>query len=83
LRRELIPGKFVKENCFYEQDDHILSEAKEFANAKTIETKIEEAIDLYHSLETYFRMFEDRFDMNAAFEKVRLKNEARGYYKND
>jgi hypothetical protein len=81
--------KWVKTAKLSEQFDHVMSEVEEMCNA-TYEVKdgnhrrlIEEAVDLYHSLETLFRIYErEGIHMNKAFEMVQLKNEARGYYVN-
>lgn len=73
--------KFVEENTIDLQVEHVRSEFFEFFYETDIEKKIEEAIDLYHSLETLFRIMEkEGFDIEKAFEAVKQKNQARGYY---
>jgi len=65
-----------------EQIEHIMSEIAEFeCSASGSNHEIEEAIDLYHSLETFFRILErDGVNMDNHFDNVLKKNEARGYY---
>jgi hypothetical protein len=66
-----------------EQKDHVISEFIEMLTADSQLKKLEEAIDLYHSLETYFRILErDEIDIPGHFRKVYKKNKARGYYEN-
>ena len=75
--------KFVRENNNKKQQVHVVSEWREFMNAEwnTAEEK-EEAMDLYHSIETLFRIWEKQgVDMEAVRQKVFDKNRARGYYK--
>jgi len=73
--------KFANKNTIKQQEEHIRSEFFEFYYESNKDKKIEEAIDLYHSLETLFRILEQQgIAINIAFEQVRLKNEARGYY---
>ena len=74
--------KFVRENNKDTQIDHVTSEIYEFMYSKpnTDEGK-EEAMDLYHSLETLFRIWERHgVDMGAVQRKVFEKNRRRGYY---
>lgn len=73
--------KFAKENTMMKQIQHVESEIEEYFNSLGFNEKFEEAIDVYHSLETLFRILERQgTDINLAFEKVQQKNEARGYY---
>lgn len=46
--------KFVENNTIDLQVEHVRSEFFEFFYETDIEKKIEEAVDLYHSLETLF-----------------------------
>lgn len=73
--------KFVEENTIDLQVEHVRSEFFEFFYEPNLDKKIEEAIDLYHSLETLFRIMEkEGFDIEKAFEAVKQKNQVRGYY---
>jgi uncharacterized protein YukE len=76
--------KWVKTATASQQLTHINSEVQEMNEAYTAESGervIEEAMDLYHSLETYFRIL-DRggININEYRQMVQAKNEARGYY---
>ena len=74
--------KFVRENNNKKQQVHVASEWREFMDTKwNTEEEREEAMDLYHSLETLFRIWErDGVDMEAVRQKVIKKNRERGYY---
>jgi hypothetical protein len=86
--------KFAKENTDIEQINHVFSEVKEILQECKKEvipagliiksyndSFIEEAVDLYHSLETLFRILElHGVDMDAVQRKVFEKNRRRGYY---
>jgi hypothetical protein len=77
--------KWVKTATAAKQKNHFYSEWNEYLDAAAYEHdsqhELEELIDLYHSLETYFRILErDGIDVGAAFERVKQKNESRGYY---
>ena len=66
-----------------EQKDHVISEFIEMLTADSQLKKLEEAIDLYHSLETHFRILErDGIDIPGHFKNVYEKNKVRGYYEN-
>jgi hypothetical protein len=53
----------------------------EFLTSGSRLQEIEEAMDLYHSLETYFRICErEGIDVDGQRSYVQSKNEARGYY---
>jgi hypothetical protein len=80
--------KFVRENTVKQQIDHVISESIELHQEELMEDdtdyEYEEAMDLYHSLETLFRIWErEGVDMEAVRQKVLEKNRARGYYAND
>ena len=64
------------------QAAHVKSEADEFYAAKPgSDHEKEEAMDLYHSLETLFRIWErEGTDITALRQKVIDKNTDRGYY---
>lgn len=74
--------KFAKTNNIWAQIMHVKSEWVEFTHTKTnTEEFYAEAVDLYHSLETLFRIWErEGVDMEAVQEKVFEKNRERGYY---
>jgi phosphoribosyl-ATP pyrophosphohydrolase len=76
--------KFVRENTPERQLDHVMSEAIELQDElmeDATEKIREEAMDLYHSLETLFRIWERQgVDMEAVRQKVFEKNRERGYY---
>ena len=63
---------------------HICSEAIEFLKeilCGDMDKADIEAADLYHSIETYFRIRENEgVDLGAVFGAVIRKNEERGYY---
>lgn len=83
IRYSFPATKWVKMAKASEQKDHVISEFIEMLTADTQLKKLEEAIDLYHSLETYFRILErDGIDIPGHFKNVYEKNEARGYYEN-
>lgn len=78
--------KFVQQNTLEQQIEHIKSELAEFLaeiEAGNMELADGEAMDSYHSLETYFRMREKQ---GVGIDKVRrvtwYKNQQRGYYAN-
>lgn len=71
--------KFVNTNTVEEQLDHIESELKEIREATTHKSRVEESIDLSHSVETLLRMFDKR-DIKEGKLIVKNKNEKRGYY---
>lgn len=79
--------RFVDENDIKTQVAHIQSEFIEFSKELMLGqlgAADLEAADLYHSLETYFRMREKAgVDIQATFQAVEQKNESRGYYLND
>jgi len=74
----------VDENDIETQVEHIQSEFIEFSKELILGrlgAADMEAADLYHSLETYFRMREKAgVDIQATFQAVEQKNESRGYY---
>lgn len=74
--------KFVKKNRIITQIKHISNEYYEFIKTSMeSEEEKEEAMDLYHSLETLFRIWESKgIDMEAVQGKVFEKNRERGYY---
>lgn len=74
--------RFVDENTSLQQIIAIEQEYIEFKESDCgTRHEIEEAVDLYHSLETYFRILENcGVDISKVFEEVKLKNEKRGYY---
>ena len=92
--RYLFPTtKFVKTNTIGQQLQHVFSESMELQVAaidkidavsityKIDEHAMEEAVDLYHSLETLFRIWESQgVDMEAVMQKELEKNRDRGYY---
>lgn len=56
--------------------------AKDAVVDYSVKEAMEEAMDLYHSLETLFRIWErEGVDMGAVRQKVFEKNRRRGYYK--
>ncbi len=64
--------KFITENNIWEQIMHVKSDTEEF---------YAEAVDLYHSLETLFRIWErEGVDIEAVREKGVGKNRERGGY---
>jgi len=76
--------KFVKENKPSDQVRHIVSEMKEIQdelNKTPLQmTRVyEEIVDLYHSIETLFRMLNGKV-LNETVSKVRHKNQVRAYY---
>jgi len=74
--------KFVKLNTASEQWKHVESEWREVKLATYPEDRLMEKVDLFHSLETYFRRLEfEGVDVEALFCKVVQKNHERGYYK--
>lgn len=77
-------AKFARLNNDEEQITHILSEANEVAEAVLFGTNVDlELADLTHSLETYWRKKERLYGpahVNAIFDRVISKNNARGYY---
>lgn len=79
--------KFVTENTIDQQVDHIRSEYVEFQReftAARMGLADHELADLYHSIETYFRMRERQgVDIKATFAEVQQKNQDRGYYDAD
>jgi hypothetical protein len=92
MTHEIIPivnysfpaAKWARTAKLKEQLNHVRSEIKEI-DKEVFGTNghLEEMIDLYHSLETFFRILErDGADVAGAFCKVYKKNKARGYYEN-
>lgn len=77
--------KFTRQNNITTQLHHVQSEYHEMIQEITGSPKqIMEAIDLYHSLETLFRILErEGIDMDTYFEAVKKKNQDRGYYRDE
>ena len=74
--------RFVTENNADDQIRHVVIDFWEFIEARdeSVNEK-EEAMDLYHSLETLFRIWErEGVDIEAVRRKVLEKNRERGYY---
>jgi hypothetical protein len=78
--------KWAETATIIEQFDHVRSEFEEMSNEAIVGdfgATVEEAVDLYHSLETWFRILElSNIDMDDVFKRVQNKNESRGYYEN-
>lgn len=76
---------FTKGNTARAQALHVHSEVIEFLKeilCGDMDKADIEAADLYHSIETYFRIRENEgVDLGAVFGAVTRKNEERGYYK--
>ena len=73
--------KFVRLNSPSEQWEHVLSEFKEVKTAKHPDDALMEKVDLFHSLETYFRILERQgVDVQKLFQKTVQKNLKRRYY---
>jgi cell division protein FtsX len=76
--------KWVKTATVKEQLEHVRSEFREMITAESQECLTcftEEAVDLYHSLETLFRVMQrENIPIPYVFEKVEAKNRGRGYY---
>ncbi len=77
-------ARFVEESDLPRQVIHLGSEFVDFCLKLSWGRKTRadiEAADLYHSIETYFRMRErEGLDVEALFKKVENKNQKRGYY---
>jgi len=76
--------RFTK-NSFVDQLEHIKSELKELEAAyynEPIERVGEEAIDLYHSIETMLDILKNKYeiDLDKTAEYVETKNSNRDYY---
>jgi hypothetical protein len=75
------PTKWIRTATADKQIKHVSSEMIEVLTSENGAHELEEALDLYHSLETYFRICErDGIDINKYRQMVQAKNEARGYY---
>ena len=78
------PTKFVRENTPTKQISHVFGEFEEFKHTHpqfNAQQHYQEAVDLYHSLETLFHIWEATgVDMEAVMQKVLDKNRERGYY---
>jgi Mg2+/Co2+ transporter CorB len=88
------PTRFVTENTLGDQLDAVLSEEfevlaavmdnyEDLAEAVKDDHVLEEMVDKYHALETFFRkLIEDRGQefVAALFDRVEQKNRDRGYY---
>jgi hypothetical protein len=76
------PTKWVKTGLPTPQLNHILSEVREVEGSEHASMhELEEIVDLYHSIETYFRIQEKLgVNVDEVFINVFLKNEVRGYY---
>lgn len=91
------PTKFTKKNNINEQIIHIISEIEEFKKEIDLEISsegklsvgtyypeqmFEELLDLYHSIESLFRIAErdDLININDLKIKTYQKNYERGYY---
>jgi hypothetical protein len=74
--------KWVKTATRNNQKDKIIDEGREFQLTKDgSEHEIEEAIDIFQSLETYFRILErNGVNVDGHMFNVQMKNTARGYY---
>ena len=74
-------SKFVDTNTLEEQEEHIRSEFVETQKAEGQGEKDIEYMDLWHSLETYFRMRQAQgIDVHAVAAVVIEKNAVRDYY---
>ena len=74
-------AKFADTNTLADQWEHIRSEFVEASKAEGLGERDEELMDLWHSIETYFRMREAAgVDIGETREVVVAKNRARGYY---
>jgi hypothetical protein len=78
------PTKFVQRNTIKQQIEHIKSEFEEFiteVEAGNMDLADREVMDLYHSLETYFRIREKQgVDIKKVRRDTWYKNWWRGYY---
>jgi len=83
--------KFVKTNTIQQQIEHVLSEAQEVKDAfeaaqngtGSVEHLDIELGDLYHSLESLFRIkarIDGKPDVTLVLQQVFDKNDERGYY---
>lgn len=76
--------RFVRNNTLDQQVEHIRSEYVEFQREFTagqMGAADHELADLYHSIETYFRMRKKAgINVRAVFSEVQKKNTDRGYY---
>ena len=71
--------KFAKENNFFDQINHVMSESDEVRKADNgSDHQWDELMDLSHSLETLFRIEPDNAE--AARLRVLQKNRSRSYY---
>jgi len=73
--------KFADTNTLTDQWEHIRSEFVEASKAEGLGDRDEELMDLWHSIETYFRIREAAgVDIGETKRTVVTKNRARGYY---
>lgn len=81
--------KFVKTNTVGQQIRHVVSEAIELLVAWVLfmiklgsySRVLEEAADLYHSVESLWRIFlREGVGIHSEFAKTKVKNSQRGYY---
>ena len=79
--------RFAQTNTLIDQLGHIFSEATEVRktidNSEPAQRTTEEIIDLWHSIETYIRILEEKHGTKAvldAIDQVVKKNDQRGYY---
>ena len=73
--------KFVNENTLDEQFSHIKSEYMEAVRAQGMGERDEELMDLWHSIESYFRMREAQgVDVMLTRSQTVYKNAQREYY---
>jgi hypothetical protein len=73
--------KFADTNTLDSQWEHIRSEFVEATKAEGLGDRDEELMDLWHSIETYFRMRQVQgIDVHAVAAAVIKKNALRGYY---
>jgi len=77
-------AKFVDENTLDEQFNYIRSEFIEAVRAEGMGERDEELADLWHSIETYFRIREKQgIAVSEVINHVKQKNGLRGYYENN
>jgi len=77
-------ANFADNNTLDEQLTHIKSEFVEAMKAEGMGERDEELMDLWHSIETYFRMRQNQgIDVHAVAAAVVGKNAERGYYSHD
>ena len=81
MRYSFPKARFVDCNNADDQFSHVKSELEEAINAETFDQFQEEVMDLYHSLETLFRIWERcGVDVDGIRKAVIDKNTDRQYY---